>query len=262
MRKIFLTIGISVFMAMLTYVPFAGSLVQQNTHEVRAAEYGDACIYDQDCGQAGYCKKDSQYSQGICITGTGGGFGATCENSSQCSYTGGYECSTDGRVPRQCVRADGTRDPLENNPVGGGGGGVSPVGGSGSNGVPPVGGGGSNGVPPVGGGGAGTSGTCDSLTQFCNPLLSKYNTLCKVLEGILNLITQIGAIIAVILIIWVGFKFITAQGNDKKLTDAKKAFVTTIIGTAVLLGASAIAQIIVKTVFAITNKDNPGVCQL
>jgi hypothetical protein len=115
----------------------------------------------------------------------------------------------------------------------------------------------------TGTGGGGLSGTEDCLpTQLCNPLLSKYDTLCKVLEGLINLVTEIGAIIAVILIIWTGFKFITAQGNTTKLSEAKKAFYTTIIGTAVLLGASVIAQIIVKTVFSITNQADPGACQV
>jgi hypothetical protein len=101
---------------------------------------------------------------------------------------------------------------------------------------------------------------CDPNTQLCNPLLSKYDTLCKVLTGILDLITQVGAIIAVILIIWSGFQFIVAQGNPAKLTAAKKSFMTTILGTAVLLGASVIAEIVVKTIFEITNKNNAGVC--
>jgi type IV secretory pathway VirB2 component (pilin) len=116
----------------------------------------------------------------------------------------------------------------------------------------------------IGGNNGGTIGgqSCDPQTQLCNPLLSKYDTLCKVLEAILTLITQLGALIAVILIIWTGFKFITAQGSPNKLNDAKKAFLTTIIGTAILLGASVIAQIIVKTIFTITNQNNPGICQI
>lgn len=126
--------------------------------------------------------------------------------------------------------------------------------------TPPINGGGDITPPIHGGGDRAPSANCDPNTQLCNPLLNKYDTLCKVLTGILNLITQIGAIIAVILIIWSGFKFIFAQGNETKLTAAKKSFMTTIIGTALLLGASVIAEIVVKTVFEITNKANAGVC--
>lgn len=96
--------------------------------------------------------------------------------------------------------------------------------------------------------------------QLRNPL--KYGTLCEVLVAVLNMITQIGAVVAVILFVWVGFKFITAQGKPNEINEAKKAFFTTIIGTAVLLGASVIAQIVVKTIFSITNKSNPGVCNI
>lgn len=97
-------------------------------------------------------------------------------------------------------------------------------------------------------------------TQICNPL--KYDTLCKLLEAILRIVTQIGAIIAVLLIIWSGFLFITAQGNPGKLKAAKNTLITTLVGTAVLLGASAIAQITIQTVLTITNQNNPGVCSI
>jgi hypothetical protein len=102
----------------------------------------------------------------------------------------------------------------------------------------------------------------DCTTKICNPLLPEYGTLCQVLTAVIRWITQIGALIAVVLIIWTGFLFVTAQGNPAKISKAKSAFLTTIIGTAILLGASAIAQIIVKTVFTITSQDNPGVCSI
>ena len=136
------------------------------------------------------------------------------------------------------------------------GGGANIPGGGGAN-IP--GGGGANNIPA--GGGANVVSTCGP-NEICNPLLTKYNSLCKVLNGIILLITEIGAIIAVLLIIWTGFKFISAQGNEAKLTEAKKAFYTTLIGTAVLLGASGIAQVLVKTVLTVTNQGNPGICRI
>jgi hypothetical protein len=126
--------------------------------------------------------------------------------------------------------------------------------GSGSDNPPPV-------VNPPPGPGNTTS-NCNPQTQLCNPLQNKYGTLCQVLIGLLTLITEIGAVIAVLLIIWTGFKFIVAQGNPAKLTEAKRAFFSVLIGTAILLGASGIANIVVRTVFSITNQDNPGVCRV
>ncbi len=102
----------------------------------------------------------------------------------------------------------------------------------------------------------------DCTTQLCNPLLAQYGSLCDVLNGIILLVTQIGAVIAVLLIIWTGFKFITAQGNSDKLREAKKAFYTTLLGTAILLGASGIASIVVKTVLTVTDQNNPGICKI
>jgi hypothetical protein len=116
-------------------------------------------------------------------------------------------------------------------------------------------------VPPNDGSVQGNTSGCSS-TQLCNPLLPQYGSLCDVLNGIIVLVTQIGAVIAVLLIIWTGFRFISAQGNSTKLTEAKKAFYAVLLGTAILLGASGIATIVVKTVLTVTNQNNPGICKI
>lgn len=43
---------------------------------------------------------------------------------------------------------------------------------------------------------------------------------------------------AMIMIVIAGFRFVTAQGNEEKLTQAKKNFTYTVIGVAVIYGAS------------------------
>ncbi len=92
-----------------------------------------------------------------------------------------------------------------------------------------------------------------SSPKLQNPL-SVGSDICTVLIAILNIVVRIGSIIAVLLIIWCGYKFIEAQGNPTKLTSAKKAFMWTIVGTAVLLGSSVIANVVVNTVFSVTNQ--------
>jgi hypothetical protein len=90
----------------------------------------------------------------------------------------------------------------------------------------------------------------------------KIGNICDLINQILNIIAELGAIVAVLFILWSGFLFITAQGNKEKVTQAKNTFITTIVGTAILLGASVIAKIIFNTVTAITTSvsEGGGIC--
>ncbi len=99
-------------------------------------------------------------------------------------------------------------------------------------------------------------------TTIPNPLNSKFSNICNLINEIINIIAEIGAIVAVLFIIWSGFLFIAAQGNKEKVTQAKNTFYTTIIGTAILLGASVITKIIFNTVTSITARvsDGGGIC--
>ena len=72
-----------------------------------------------------------------------------------------------------------------------------------------------------------------------NPLKSK--TFADLIANVAKIVAQIGFPIAALAIIYSGFLFVTARGNEKQLEDAKRTFLWTIIGTAILLGAWAIA---------------------
>ena len=58
---------------------------------------------------------------------------------------------------------------------------------------------------------------------------------------------QLGAVLVVFMLIFTGFKFVTARGDESKLTEAKSALFWTIIGGLVLLGAEALSEIICQT---------------
>jgi len=53
------------------------------------------------------------------------------------------------------------------------------------------------------------------------------------------------------MLVYVGYLFVTARGNDTKLTTAKSALLWTVVGALILLGAEAIALAIQATVEAI-----------
>jgi len=89
-------------------------------------------------------------------------------------------------------------------------------------------------------------GSCGSGT-FCNPLGS-INSFSDFVAAVLDIVVSIGIPIAALAIIFSGFLFVTAQGNEEKLKTAKRAFMWSVIGTAVLLGAWAISEAISTTV--------------
>jgi hypothetical protein len=85
-----------------------------------------------------------------------------------------------------------------------------------------------------------------SWAQFANPL--KATDLRGFLLMILNSAVYILFPIIVLMIVYTGFLFVSAQGNESKLTEAKRALVWTVIGGLVVLGSLALALAIEATV--------------
>lgn len=71
-----------------------------------------------------------------------------------------------------------------------------------------------------------------------------------------NIVLPIGVVIVVFFVIYSGFLFVTAQGNIKKIEDARKTFLWVVVGAAILLGSVVIASAIQNTVCAIA----PSAC--
>ena len=84
----------------------------------------------------------------------------------------------------------------------------------------------------------------DGLT---NPL-KDIDTLPEFLNAILGGIVQIGTIILIMMLVYVGFLFVAARGNAEKIQGAKSALLWTVIGGLILLGATAIQLVIEGTV--------------
>ena len=79
---------------------------------------------------------------------------------------------------------------------------------------------------------------------FQNPIQA--TSFDQVVLGFAKLLAQVGLPIAAIFLVWSGFLFVTARGDDTKLTEAKKTFYWTILGTALIVGAYAIATAVVN----------------
>lgn len=79
-------------------------------------------------------------------------------------------------------------------------------------------------------------------------------SLYALLEAIIqNILLPIGAVLAVLAFIYSGFLYVTARGNTTKIQTAHRALLYSAIGTAILLGAWAIAKVIQNTIGNILN---------
>lgn len=73
-------------------------------------------------------------------------------------------------------------------------------------------------------------------------------TLYDFIKEVLTIVVKIGIPVATVFIIWSGFLFLTAQGDEAQLKKAKTSFVWACVGTAVLLGAWLLATAIKSTI--------------
>ncbi|HDQ16764.1 MAG TPA: hypothetical protein ENN31_01415 [Candidatus Vogelbacteria bacterium] len=79
-----------------------------------------------------------------------------------------------------------------------------------------------------------------------NPL--KAESFAGFIQEILSIVVRVGLPMIVIFMMYVGFLFIKARGNEQELTKAKTAFVYAVIGAALILGAWVISVGIANTI--------------
>jgi len=85
-----------------------------------------------------------------------------------------------------------------------------------------------------------------------NPLQGGGN-LQSFLLNILSFVIDIGGIFVVLMLVYVGYLFVVAQGNETKISAARSALLWTVIGALILLGSKAIALGIQATVTALSS---------
>ncbi|MCF7834247.1 MAG: hypothetical protein K9L98_03210 [Candidatus Pacebacteria bacterium] len=90
---------------------------------------------------------------------------------------------------------------------------------------------------------------CDGTKEICNPIQS--NNITELIKNVLEQALRLGMPLLVVAIIYSGFLFVAAQGNATKLETARKSFMYTMIGAAILLGSWALAQLLAETIRAL-----------
>ncbi|HEY4501967.1 MAG TPA: pilin [Candidatus Paceibacterota bacterium] len=112
------------------------------------------------------------------------------------------------------------------------------------------------------GGFTGGGGNCNSVNNgtftLCNPLA--VDNFCDLIKAVLNVILALGVPIAVLFLVWSGFRFIFARGRPAELDAAKRNFMYVIIGIAVFLGAWTLATIISATIQQLDSNGNIKIC--
>ena len=81
---------------------------------------------------------------------------------------------------------------------------------------------------------------------YCNPLQGQ--GLEAITTPIINFIFKLSIVVVPVLITWAAFKIVTAAGDSKKIEDAKKIILWTLIGFALVLlsrGASDLLSAII-----------------
>ncbi len=86
-----------------------------------------------------------------------------------------------------------------------------------------------------------------------NPIKSP-NLQCFIAD-VLQIVVNLGSIVCVFFIIYSGFLFVTARGDESQVTKARNTFFWTVVGTAVLLGAWVLAQVVSGTIGSILQQN-------
>lgn len=90
---------------------------------------------------------------------------------------------------------------------------------------------------------------------LANPLNSAFSTIPKFISGVLQVVVMISLPVITLFFVVVGYKFISAQGSEGKLTDAKKNLWYAVLGALLILGAWVIATLIAGTVTQIVGQN-------
>lgn len=87
--------------------------------------------------------------------------------------------------------------------------------------------------------------TSGGMFVIHNPLnISADTSLESIINSIINLLITIGIPLAGLMYLWAGFQFLTAAGDSRKVSLAKKTILYTTIGVAILLSAKGIIIVV------------------
>ena len=102
--------------------------------------------------------------------------------------------------------------------------------------------------------------TESNIFTLQNPLNKDISSVGDLIQAVIEILTYLFIIFAVLMFIYIGFQYVTnaAQGNAKKIEELHKQLMWLVIGVAVVIGARVIIQVVINTIAA-TNTVSPSV---
>jgi hypothetical protein len=91
-----------------------------------------------------------------------------------------------------------------------------------------------------------------AFAQLKNPLSDNYSSIPQFISGALKVMVMVALPIITLFMVYSGFLFVFAQGNQEQLAKAKTNFVYVIIGSILILGAWVFASLIGGTISQLT----------
>lgn len=86
-----------------------------------------------------------------------------------------------------------------------------------------------------------------------NPLNPSFSSIPNFIAGALRVMVELALPVLTLMIVYSGFLFVFARGNQEALSKAKSNLLYVIIGAILILGAWVIATLISGTVMQLTN---------
>ncbi|MBD3248285.1 hypothetical protein GF382_03265 [Candidatus Falkowbacteria bacterium] len=77
----------------------------------------------------------------------------------------------------------------------------------------------------------------------------------EIAANIIQIFLSLLAIIFLALIIFAGYKYMTAQGNEEQISSAKKQLIQSVIGLLIILAAYGITYYVLKSLESATSSD-------
>jgi len=82
-----------------------------------------------------------------------------------------------------------------------------------------------------------------------------------VVAGVINTFLSFLGIIFVVLLVMAGFKWMTAQGREENITEAKEHIVRAIIGLVIIMAAWGITNLVMDCVYGVVSTSIFNVCK-
>ncbi len=83
-----------------------------------------------------------------------------------------------------------------------------------------------------------------------NPLEKKFTSVGDLIDGFVGIFTYLAILAAVLMIIYVGLRFVLAQGNTEELKKRKEQLLWIMVGVGVVIGARLIVSVVLNTLKA------------